>query len=229
MLPYCSTTVATVHLQSILFFPNWSLVLIKLPPSIRSSPPSPCNHRSTLCLCKSASLDASCKYWCPFLSKTDGFCLMVQTPSCLLVRLSFREHSGFFCFVAIFSNAIMNLSFCSCFWIIWRFISVLICFFRNCQSVFHSSCFVFHPHKGSAAPCLPMLVAFIFHRAVLMGVEWWFVSLTAVSWYFSSPCLSWPLEYISWRNGYSSLCQFWELCCLLLAIGLEEFGMSSPY
>lgn len=54
---------------------------------------------------------------------------MVQTPSCLLVCLSFCEHSGFFCFVAIFSNAIMNMSFCSCFWIIWRFMSDLICFF----------------------------------------------------------------------------------------------------
>lgn len=93
----------------------------------------------------------------------------------LSVHLSFREHSGVFCFVPIFSNAIMNnyTSFCSCFWITWQFISVLtFFFFRNYQSVSHSNTLTSIPTGVlMIAPFLPMLVAFYFSQCCSKACE----------------------------------------------------------
>lgn len=58
------------------------------------------------------------------------------------------------------------------------------------------------------------------------------MSLIVVSWGFSSPCLSWPLVYISWRKWRLKLlkaCQFSEWRCLFLVIELEESEMFTPY
>lgn len=114
----------TIYLQNFLFFRNQSLVLIKLQLSIHSLLPPLATSVLPSVSMNLLLVGDSCKCYSPHwnslpFSRLTVAILWCKHPTFLFVHLSFCDHTGLSCFVAIFRNAIMSnyISFCLCFWI----------------------------------------------------------------------------------------------------------------
>lgn len=189
---------------------------------------TPVNQCSTFFLYESAS----CRWFMqvlqptlelPSLSRLTVAILWCKHPTFLFVHLSFCDHTGLSCFVAIFRNAIMSnyVSFCLCFWItvnlcpisfyLWTAIP-----FSTAAALTSVPTRVLLRSRLVNAGCL-----FDYYSTILKCVTWCPVSwlsflVSQISMSFLVPCVYFLEKWLL------QACWFGELCCLL-----QDFGMSS--